>query len=241
MNFRFSKVVWGFFFLGLAALLIVNQLQGVACFGIGSIILTVLALAIIVHCVSQLQFGLLPVPAAMLYIVFGAFLGLPEISTWALLIAAVLASIGLSTIFPRRNFCCGPAFFHFGSRKKKQKISAEEVKDDNNPYVSVHLGAISRNLFADNLESAQLDCHLGSLEVYFDRVTLSPNGAVVNLNCKCGAIQLYIPRSWHVIDKTSCAIGEVDVQDCFAAAAENVPKLTLTGTVSMGSLEVRGI
>jgi len=239
MRFRFSNFFWGLFLIGLAAFLIMNQLQDFTQLGLGSLIGAFLAAVILFYCLIYLQFTYLPIPLAILYFVFGSYLGLPEIPTWTVILATILAVIGLSYIFQRSHFHVRAPFVHV--KGGKHKIHTEESSNDNNPSVSVSFGSVSRRLSADSLESAQLDCNFGALEVYFDKVELNPNGAEVNINCKCGGIELYIPRSWHVIDKTSCAMGGVDVANCFAAPGENVPRLTLTGNISIGGMEVRGL
>jgi hypothetical protein len=105
----------------------------------------------------------------------------------------------------------------------------------------VNFGAVSRRLLADSLETVRLHCNFGALEIYFDHAELSGNGATVDLDCSFGAIKLLIPKHWRVIDNLNCTLGGVDADKKFPGLAENAPRLTLTGNVSLGGVEVRYI
>jgi hypothetical protein len=221
-----------------AVFVLVNQLDGFTNIGIGSIVAAILSLAVIVECISHLRFAPLPIPLAILYIIFRTPLGLPDIKTWPLILASVLASLGLAVLIPRRSkrvyheFKCGG--------KPKNNTRPESGGNDNNPYIGVNFGSISRSLRANNLETVRLDCNFGSLQVYFDQVELSPNGCQAILNCSFGAIELFIPKHWRIVDKMNCTLGGIDISKRFASAAqEGAPTLTLTGSVSLGGVEAR--
>jgi len=241
MNLKFSKVIWGLFLLLAAAFVLTNNFFGFTNISIGKIIIAILALAFIVQCIARLHIAPLVIPLAVLYIVFRNELGLPEIQTWKVIAAAVLAFIGLGILFPHRhhscNKCNNPG--ESGEWQKQHKIPAEGNKD-NNPYVSVNFGAVSRSLNADSLETVRLSCNFGAMEIFFNQVELSPNGAEADISCSFGGIQLFIPRHWQVIDKLSCTLAGVDNKS-FSAPAENAPRLTLNGTVTLGGVEIKYI
>ena len=240
MKNRSSNIFWGIFLLLLAAFLLLNQLTSFTNIGIGSLILTILSIALIVQCISKFYFALLPIPMAVLYIIFQASLGLPFIQTRTLIISSILAAIGLLIIFPKRK---GPKQFKFihSFNSDDQNIKTENINYDNNPSLSVNFGAKSNSLKADNLETVQLYCNFGALEVFLDQAELSPNGAEVLINCSFGAIKLFVPKHWKVIDRINCTLGGVDMDRSFSAREENAPTLTLTGNVSFGGIEIRGL
>ena len=244
---KFSKWIWGTFLLLAAVFALANQFGGFVELGIGSFIAAFLALAFLVQCVAHLTFAPLPIPLAALYIIFQNPLELPYLQPWMLILAAALASAGLLVLLPKKNWhkrlsdSCGGHHIHHHSRSGDHhpQMRAEDGGNDNNPSVSVNFGAASRYLHADCLETAQLYCSFGALEVFFDQAQLSPNGAEAVCYCSFGAITIYVPRHWQVIDRLSCSLGGVDIDHRFAAPAENAPRLTLTGSVSLSGLEVR--
>jgi hypothetical protein len=237
MRSRISNFFWGIFLLIAAAFVLTRNSFGFADIGIGSIVIAILALAFIVQCLARLHIAPLVIPLVVLYFIFREPLDLPVIQTWKVIAAAALAFIGLSILIPRghRNRCGDSR----GSRDQQQKIPTEGNKD-NNPYVSVNFSAVSRSLNADSLETVRLSCNFGALDIFFNHVELSSNGANAFINCSFGGIQLFIPRHWQVIDKMSCTLAGVDIKS-FAAPAENAPRLTLNGSVSFGGVEVKFI
>lgn len=246
MKFSFSKLIWGAFLLLAAALIVLNQIGGFAEMGVGSIIAAVLSLAVIVQCVAHLHFAALPIPIAVLYIIFQQPLELPYIKIWALALAAVLASMGLAVLLPRRHRNKYDKDYDKDRDRSRtnadyKEIHIENGNNDNNPTVSVSFGAVNRRLYADSLETVRLNCNFGALKIFLDQAKPCPGGAEAVINCSFGGIELFAPKHWRVIDKTNCAMGGVGIDKVFNAPAENAPKLTLTGNVSLGGIDVRYI
>ena len=125
-----------------------------------------------------------------------------------------------------------------GSYENEKAGKVEEGGEDNNPHISVSFGGASRYLHADSLETVELDCNFGGLEVYFDHVTLSPKGAEAFLDCKFGAIELYVPAEWRIVDNMRSSLGAVEINGRRRVPADDAPVLKLTGNVSFGAVEV---
>ena len=237
-NTRFSNWIWGMFMLLAATFVLANQFGGFVEIGIGSVIAAALALAFLVQCITQLSVAPIPIPLAVLYIIFQKPLGFPAVHFWTLLLAALFATIGLSILLPwkhkggSRHTCHGHGNHH-------PPMRTEGGHNENNPSVNVSFGSVSRYLHSDCLETVQLYCNCGALEIFFDKAQLSPNGAEVNINCSLGGISMFVPKHWHVIDQLNCTLGGVDIDNRFAAPAENAPQLTLTGSVLLGGIEIR--
>ena len=243
---RFSHLIWGTFMLLAAAFVLANQFGGFVEIGVGSVIAAALALAFIVQCIAHLSFAPLPIPLAVLYIIFQKPLNFPDLQTWTLLLAALFATIGLFVLLPRKHTHRDGSWGgyhghrHYSrSEDHNPKMRTEDGGNENNPSVSVSFGSVSRYLHTDCLETAQLYCNFGALEAFFDKTQLSPNGAEVSCNCSFGGMTIFIPRHWRVIDHLNCTLGGVEIDNRFAATAENAPQLTLTGSVLLGGIEVR--
>jgi predicted membrane protein len=244
MKLKFSKLVWGTFLLLAAVFVVVNQLDGFTNFGLGGIIAAIFSLAFAVVCIAHLRFAPLPIPFAMLYIIFRSSLGLPEIKIWALILASLFASAGLAVLLPRRRGGWRVEYgYHHSSKQSKgkhSKVHVESGDSDNNPSINVNFGAVSRRLRSNSLESAQLYCNFGALEVFLDQAQLSGSGAEIILNCNFGAIKLFVPKHWRIIDRLDCTLGGVDIDKRFTEApAKDAPQLTISGSVSLGGVEIR--
>jgi len=201
-----------------------------------------LSLALIVQCVVSLHLAPLPIPIAILYIIFQAPLELPCMKIWALILASVLASIGLAVMLPRkRRHNHGKYRDYSRTSVNHPQTHPDSGENNNNPSINVIFGSINRSLRANSLETARLSCNFGAMRVFFDQVEPSPSGAEVILNCSFGGIELFIPKHWRVIDKLNCSLGGVDIDKNLSAPAENAPKLTLSGSVSLSGIDVRSI
>jgi predicted membrane protein len=238
MRSKFSNLIWGVCLLLAAAFVLTNKFIGYANIGIGSIVVAILALAFIVQCLARLHIAPLVIPVAVLYFIFREPLGLPVIQTWKLIAAAALAFIGLNMLIPHGRRSCNQCNNSGGSGDQQQNKIPADGNKDNNPYVGVNFGAVSRSLNADSLETLRLSCNFGAMEIYLNQVQLSPNGAEVDISCSFGGIQLFVPQHWQVIDRMHCTLGGVNIRS-FTAPADNAPRLTLNGSVSLGGVEVK--
>jgi len=246
-----SKLAWGVFWLLVAGLILANHLGGFVQLGVWSIVRAALALIMVFHCFVSLSFASLPIPLAALYYIFQAQLGWPFIAFWTLALVAVLVTCAFYILLPRRYGSRKHFVFVAGEGKKRKHYSEddddciegqiEEGDDENNPYISVRFGGASRYLRSACLETAELNCSFGALEVYFDNVKLSPDGAEVYVDCKFGAIEIYVPGHWRVIDDMSASLGSAEVSRRLQKADTDAPTMTIKGNVSLGSVEVSRI
>jgi hypothetical protein len=228
-----KNLFWGLFFLALAVFTIASQVGAFGEIGVLSVLEGVLLAALIIYSLISLNFFGVFIPLAFLYIIFRQPLGLPEVSTWMLLLTGLLTSIGFSIIFHKKN-------------KYKSKCDYEghdcsqtsETIDDNNPSAKVRFSSSSKYLHSDNLESANFAASFGALEVFFDKTQLSPQGAEVFLDCSFAEIKLYIPRNWRVIENINVSLAEVKYNNRMAVIEENAPRLTLKGNVQFGGIEI---
>ena len=241
MIIKFSNIL-GISLLLAAAFIIVNQFDNYMNISIGSIIAAVLSLIFIVHCIAHLRFAFLPVPLAVLYIIFQTPLALPDMQPKYLILASLLASIGLVIMLPGKKWKNHNKFKCYSKYNNQQQMFTENTNKNNNQSIKVNFGAKSRSLCADNLETIELYCNFGAMEIFFDQAVISPKGATVNINCSFGAIQLIIPKHWKVIEQINCSLGGVEVDKYFAAnPAENAPQLTIAGSVSLGGIEIKSL
>ncbi len=232
---RKRNVFWGIFFILAAVLLIASGLGSFTQLNFWSVLGTILLVAVIIQsCMYRVWAGLF-VPLALLYLIFQQPLGWPWLSPWILIIGAILLSIAFHFLFKSKNSHTKYCHPHHGN----DGGDISENGDENHPVISVKLGSAVRYLRSDRLERAELSVSLGSMEVYFDHVTLSPDGAEVSVACSLGGLELYIPRNWPVINNTSGSMGGIIFKNSGMAAPDpSLPPLRLTGHASMGGVEV---
>lgn len=227
---------WGLFFILSAVSIIAIQTGSFVEIGLQSCILGALLVALIISSlIYRSSFGVF-LPLAFLYIIFSGPLGFPYIDWWVLILASVLANIGFSILFhtPHKHVNhCHP--------KIENMRHNEENIDDNNPYAAVNFGSSSKYLHSDCLQSGKFFVSFGELEVFFDQVQLSPEGAEMFLDCSFGSLILNIPKNWRVVDNVSANLGSVSNKVRTSFFESDAPVLTLTGSVKLGSIEIKYI
>ena len=236
---------WGIFFMLSGVFIIAGQIGSFGKIGIMSLLATVFLAAIAIHSIIKLNYFGIFVPLAFLYMIYSGPLSeplrLPVISPWVLILTAILVSVGFSLIFPshhKKVWHGHHGAMHHGIKHQSQNV---ENIDDNNPFAKVSLSSSSKYLHSDCLKSGHFICSMGELQLYFDQVQLSPEGAEIYLDCSLGSIKLYIPKLWNVEYKIHVTAGDVDKGRDFSNTSEDAPKLTLTGQVRLGNVEIQYI
>ncbi len=234
---------WGVLMLLCGVLVIATQFKMFAAFNMWNILLSIVLGAVAVKSVIDRNFfGVFP-PLALIYIVLQKPLGLFYISPFTLLLSAFLLSLGMSALIrPRPKYYCNDGqqqpYSHGGMRPSTQ---ADDNQNDNNSYVRVSFGALSKYLHADCFQNGQFSSNFGVLEVYFDQVRLSPQGAQVYLNSSFGGIKLYIPRNWNVLEELSSTAADVKNNAHLAQPDPTLPVFRITGSVNFGEIEINYI
>lgn len=255
MKSRGKTWFWGIFFLLAAGFVIANQLGLVTGISIWTLALTVFLAAIFLESALHLEYFGMFMPVAVLGILYDDQLGITAITPWPILIAAFFAMIGCYILFKRKpkwaqyrhenwsgKNCGGSSQSEYTTAPDGKVYTEDSFKESaenitgNEIHCKVSFGESSKYLYSDNLQKAEFSCSFGSLKVFFDQVQLAQEGAIVDLSCSFGSIELYIPRAWTVVDNISSSLGGVSYAN--ANHPEPGQRLTLTGSVSLGGIEI---
>jgi len=237
-----NSIFWGLVLLGGGVLVILFAL------GIGessdlfrSIASLILA-AIGISCLIKLYFvpGLMA-PAAIVYL-WRDWIGIPNIELWQLLLGAALLGMGLSTIF-------------WNAKRKRMGVWGKEcghhrvhvniadngtATEDNGDYVTVE-ATFAENIKyvrSQNLRGADIHAKFGAAKVYFDGCTVSPEGATIHLDVNFAGVEIYLPRSWNIDNQIRAFFGAADGATSMSGEG---PKVTLTGEINFGGVEIKYI
>jgi len=236
-----NNIMWGFFFIAAAALVVINQMGYFAGIGLWSLLLTILLIPVIGFGIRSRNFFNIFFGTAFLLIIYERPLGIQALVPWTVLAAALLLSIGFSILF-RPNFKNWTHSDHWhanwGSHHSYE--SAEDV-DANGSEVNcyVSFGDSSKYIHSDSFQKGYCECNLGHLSVYFDNVELHPNGAEITMNCSLGSMELYLPRHWNVKINVDAILGGVDEMP--RREIPHGPTVTISGQVRLGALEIKYI
>ena len=112
-----------------------------------------------------------------------------------------------------------------------------ENSGDSTVFFSESFGSSSKYLHSHDLKRADIRCSFGALKVYFDNAVPTAEGAEVCFDCSFCGVELYIPRTWRVVNNI----------DVFAAGIEeknrrfDVPEgslLILKGRLQFGGIQI---
>ncbi|MDR1796069.1 MAG: hypothetical protein LBR44_01280 [Clostridiales Family XIII bacterium] len=243
----FWRVFWGVFCVFAAAVIILNQFGYVEVFGwgAGSLLFLFLMAVILIACVPRrLWFGIFfPLTVIGYYVYKGLGLDTSRISAWALFFVALFLSIGFSILFHR------PQKHRWAQMPPGGQAAQCAGGDDferviNDPdgsefYAKTEFGSAVKYINTDNLVRGYLEVKCGVMKVFFDNARITPEQgqAEIEVHVSAGAMELYIPRTWAVVNELTNRVSSIEEK----GAQEHVPdapRLVLTGTVDISGFTV---
>lgn len=204
-----SKVFWGIFFILAAVYVIISKFGILPDVNIFRIVITIILLWTLVQGIRQVNFFEILFSVAFIYIVYDSVLGIEMLSSWTVLGAALLGSIGLSMLFggKKKKWQAKISWDSAdGTGDSTAQCSGEQVRCENN------FGSAIRYINSDNFQNAQLENNFGSLSVYFDNAIVQSGSAFVNVENNFGETNLYIPKEWKIqnnLDRSFGVINEI--------------------------------
>ena len=226
-----ERFFWGVLLIVAGIFLVVSKLGFFPDINVISLILTVFLGAVIIKSIPRLNFAGILFPLAFICIIYDKQLGITAITPWTLLIAALFASVGLSMIFHRHPRCINKK--HDCEDYKFEKI---DIEDESHIKFKSSFGASAKYINTDKFEEADFDCSFGAMKVYFDNATMKSENAIVRIDASFSGIELYVPGSWRVEDKTNVFLGGVSEKNKSNKVITNT--LTLVGDISLSGVEI---
>ena len=160
----------------------------------------------------------------------------------ALWIVATLLSIGMSILIHKRKWWTKK---EFTSRDGKVyaglHVGDEEVidnEDDSNVEVFVKLGTTIKYVNSDNFKYARLTNKLGGMKVYFDNAKISGKEAIIELNGNMCGYELYIPRSWQIINSIDVTASGIEEKNHRHYDGKDKKTVKLIGNLTMSGVEI---
>ena len=135
-------------------------------------------------------------------------------------------SIGISFFYhPKRTY----SYHHSGTWDNFEDV--ETVEGNAMEFVTKFGGSI-KYLNSADFKSARIECSFGGMKVYFDNAVIQNGSAVVNLDVSFAGVELFVPKSWEVVDRTDAMMGGLEEKNRNNANGDI--KLILTGSCKDG-------
>jgi len=228
-----KNVFWGLFFIVAAGVIVAHQLGYMAGITTLNLILTILIIPIILKSITSVNFFGIFFPLALLGILFAEQLGITEFVPVPILIIALFISLGLSLIFSKFvNYKVG--IFNINAEDFEEIV---DMEDEETVKFGVKFGSSIKYINSQNLKQANLSSSFGELVVYFDNTTINEKGAVINVDVSFGAITMYIPKEWKVINGISATLA--GVEEHRKRQVDNITAtIKLAGRASFAGVEI---
>lgn len=231
-RFSMNKLFWGTLFLIGAVSLILNRLNIWPTFfhiSLMDILLTLLFVWMFLEGLRHRNFFGMLFGLAFIAIQYDDILHITPITPWTLLAAVLLASIGLTIIFPSKHFS-GKEYsgFEFADSGKKHF----EEYDGEVLYFRNSFGASTKYVTTNSLVHASIENSFGEMKIYFDNAIIKNGVADINLEVSFGEAVLYIPKTWHVENHTKTSFGSLKEKN--GNLSQGVPTLRIYGEISFG-------
>lgn len=236
-KFSFNKLFWGVLFLAGAALLLANRLgywPSMKNVNVVAVFLTIFFVWMAIQGIYQRNFFLILFGLSLIAIQFDEFLGITAITPWTLLSAALLASIGLSIIFPTRKVPAHGNKVDSSPAGRWGKVIEEQ--DGEMIYFMSRFGTCVKYINSDELVNVQLENSFGQMKIFFDNATIKNGVADVDVRNSFGEMILYIPKTWVVEDDVKNTFGPLKFEGI--QNTEGSPVLRIHGSVSFGEITV---
>lgn len=226
-----DSIFWGLILILAGVFLVISKLGYFPDINVFSLLLTVFLVVVIVKSLIKVNFAGVLLPIAFICIIYDKQLGITEITPWTVLIAALLGSIGLSMIFHKKIKWVNNKY-----NSEDYKFKKIDVEDESYVKFKNSFGASIKYINTDKFKEADFNCSFGAMKVYFDNAIMSNGNAILRINASFSGIELFIPRTWKIDDKTNVFLGAVSEKNKNDQTTTN--NLTLVGEISFSGVEI---
>ena len=231
-----NNIFWGFVLIMAAGLMLLNIFGVDPGIGVFRLLIGILLAAVMIKSIISVSIEGICFSAAFLIIVFSEEIGMPPVSPFRILLAALLLSLGLNLIFGNQL-----RKIRKNRRESYRGIEGYEQVVDNETcdHIEVRLkfGSIVKYVESDNFVSGHLSASFGALTVYFDNAVIQNASAEVYVDVSFGAIKLFIPKAWKVENTITSNFAGVNEHGSTQWTEEG-KVLYLRGNVNFGAVEI---
>lgn len=225
------NVFWGMLLILSAVLIILNQFGFFAGISVFDIVLTVIMVGIIIVSIRSINFWGILFPLAIILITYAEELKISHFTPWPVLLTAFLISLGLSMVFNRHS-----TFVFSYNKSNSFENTVVNEQDGNTIFCSTCFGECIKYVNTENFERANIKCSFGDVKVYFDNAKIPSGRADIYLDVSFGDVDLYIPKTWNVVNEVNAFFGDMDTRNNYVTP--DSPVVTIRGNINFGDTSV---
>lgn len=216
---------WGVFLILAGAYLIVSQMGYLPRVDVFTSVATIVCIAALIHSVLHLSFGGILFPLAFIGILYDEPLGITAITPWAILLAALLGTIGLNILFA--NVKAKRHFKHKHKKEIEMGMEKGESVEGENIYLKSSFGSLIRYVTSTDFRYAAIESNFSGVKVYFDNAVVPTGNATIELDSNFSGVEFYIPDNWQIVNHLDSTFGGISEKN--KRTGEAAVTLTLEG------------
>ncbi len=159
-----------------------------------------------------------------------------------LFLIATALGFGLSLLFGKKKSMTFQRSYTYTNTdfKSKKKIISEEYSDETYMHIKTQFSGDTRYIYSPNLELIDIENQFAGTSIYFQERNLN-NDLTINIDCQLGAVELYFPKEWNIIDNLNTSLAGVDYGHKPASDTSSPYRVYLNGTIQLGGIEINYI
>ena len=166
-------------------------------------------------------------PLALITIIFSKELGINQLSSWTIIMAAIFLSIGLSMIFKKTRM---------GTFDKKKNLGSQSYEEEDGVFnIEASFSETIKYLSSENFKSCYLDSNFASMRVYLDNVNFEEE-ASIHIDASFSTVELYVPRNWQLVMDNNLSFANIKEKGRNEGLSNK--KLYIYGNISFAGLEI---
>lgn len=224
---------WGIVFILAAMSILLGNFDFFPDINLFKIFVSLLLLYLIIQNIPSRNFYGILIPIALLCIIYDDILHIQMLSPFPILAAAVLASIGLTFIFPGQTPFKKKPEFGDGANGTWQ-----DTPDESEVTCSISFAGATKYVNTSDFRQAYLKCTFGSLKTYFDHARITGSSAEIYVENAFGETTLFIPKEWNVTVTATTTFGDIDEIHKLPSPAAGAPSVSVQGNISFGDLKI---
>lgn len=228
-----DKIFWGLLFIAGAIVLILSRLGSLSGISLFTILFTILFIWMLLKGIAHVNFAEILFSLAFLACIYDDMLGITALTPWTVLGAALLGSIGLNILFPRKHN------WHVHHQNGTAEKIIIDVPDNETLHLENSFGSSTKHIESEHFCNAHLETSFGELKVYYDNAIVAQQTVYTKIDAAFGKLTIYVPKTWQVQNNISCAFGSAVIKNPDVCEhPSHAPVLILTGQVAFGSAEI---
>lgn len=233
-----GRIFWGLALILCSLCLIFNQFGLLGEFGVWTIILTLMAVAVLLDGIIKFSIGKGVFGAAVLLFLWKDALGLEDLTLWTIIISAILLGCGLSLLLnPLQKKRKNKAGFSATQNVSQTGNNSQHFSYGSDIKLERRFSGGMEYIRSNDFKSADIESHFSGLKIYFDDAVIQGESATLHMDVAFSGVELFIPSEWAIDNRLEPFAGAVEIEPVRNQIAP-VKTLKLKGNLSFGSIKV---